>query len=274
MGRGGDGNQKKAQAESESSVNASKEVLIDGRLYDVTSLKHPGGSVIGFYTGNGIDASQAFNNFHIRSKKAKKYLDSLPSRPAPSTTLKAAAPLPGQQALLADFDELTRQLEAEGFFKPAPMHVAYRLLELLVLYGAGFYLMSHGQVLLGIVLAAIAQGRCGWLMHEGGHYSLTGNINIDRAIQVRIIYATTATVTAVLSLTSLHMITVTHYLLSLLLLLLLLPPRRLLRTGDCVRCGMRDERVVVAQPAQQAPLHAAEVRPRRGPQHPAAGGVH
>jgi hypothetical protein len=31
----------------------------------------------------------------------------------------------------------------------------------------------------GIVLAAIAQGRCGWLMHEGGHISLTGELIDD-----------------------------------------------------------------------------------------------
>jgi fatty acid desaturase len=29
--------------------------------------------------------------------------------------------------------------------------------------------------------------RCGWLMHEGGHYSLTGKIAIDRTLQI-IIY--------------------------------------------------------------------------------------
>jgi len=34
------------------------------------------------------------------------------------------------------------------------------------------------------VLMSIAQGRCGWLMHEGGHYSLTGNITVDRGLQI------------------------------------------------------------------------------------------
>jgi hypothetical protein len=32
-------------------------------------VQHPGGSVIGFYAGKDIDASQAFNNFHLRSLK-------------------------------------------------------------------------------------------------------------------------------------------------------------------------------------------------------------
>jgi fatty acid desaturase len=32
--------------------------------------------------------------------------------------------------------------------------------------------------------SGLAEGRCGWLMHEGGHYSLTGNITLDRHIQM------------------------------------------------------------------------------------------
>lgn len=30
------------------------------------------------------------------------------------------------------------------------------------------------------------QGRCGWLMHEGGHHSLTGSPNVDRLLQAMI----------------------------------------------------------------------------------------
>lgn len=190
MGKGGD----KAVPSGE-----KKEVLIDGRLYDVSDMKHPGGTVIDFYAGKGIDASQAFMNFHVRSKKAKKYLDSLPSRPADQKVVKANL-LPGQSELLADFEQLTRDLEAEGFFKPNITHIIYRLAEVLALYLVGGYLALNGQIIIGLVLMAISQGRCGWLMHEGGHYSLTGesllqlyfmlffnsylgNINIDKRIQ-------------------------------------------------------------------------------------------
>lgn len=151
------------------------EVLYDGRFYDVTNLKHPGGSVINFYAGKEIDATQAFDNFHIRSKKAKKMLELLPNRAADAKKIEANA-LPGQKALLEDFDKLTRELEKEGFFKPAPLHVAFRVTEILVLYGAGFWLLLHNQIIFGLILMAIAQGRCGWLMHEGGHYSLTGTL--------------------------------------------------------------------------------------------------
>jgi len=37
---------------------------------------------------------------------------------------------------------------------------------------------------LGLLVLGIAEGRCGWLMHEGGHNSLTGNIKIDRTLQI------------------------------------------------------------------------------------------
>ena len=149
------------------------ELLIDGRLYDVTNMKHPGGSVINFYAGKDIDATQAFNKFHLRSKKARKYMDSLPSREADAKKIAKNA-LPGQLELLADFEEFSRQLEKEGFFKPDPLHVLFRICEVLALYIGGFWLLLHGQIILGLISMGIAQGRCGWLMHEGGHYSMTG----------------------------------------------------------------------------------------------------
>jgi len=168
MGKGGD-----IVATGSSANTVKKEVLIEGRLYDVTNMKHPGGSVIHYYSNNNIDASQAFHNFHIRSKKAKKIMEHLPSRAADEKQL-SDNHLPGQADLLKDFDELTRSFEKEGLFDPSPLHVAYRCLEILLLFIAGFYLIRNEQLVLGVLLAGVAQGRCGWLMHEGGHYSLTG----------------------------------------------------------------------------------------------------
>ncbi len=156
------------------SLATSREVLIEGRVYDVTNLRHPGGSVINFYAGKGIDATQAFQSFHRQSKKARKYLESLPSRPADANVVEKNL-LPGQAELLADFDELRRELEAEGYFKPSVPHVVYRCLEVLLMYLAGGYLVLHDHVVAGVCLMGLAQGRAGWLMHEGGHYSLTGD---------------------------------------------------------------------------------------------------
>jgi cytochrome b involved in lipid metabolism len=102
MGKGG---QKKLAPADAPAAGGKKEVLIDGRFYDVTNMKHPGGSVINYYVGEGADATQAYNEFHIRSKRAKKFLDALPSRPAEKKELPK---LPGQQALLDDFNKLHR----------------------------------------------------------------------------------------------------------------------------------------------------------------------
>eukprot|EP01035_Chromulina_nebulosa_P022858 gene22858-29605_t len=175
MGKGGD-----KQVENASS---KVEVLIDGRLYDVTNFKHPGGSVIKFYSNNNIDASEAFYNFHLRSKKAKKVLQIIPSREADTKVLDDNK-LPGQQSLLDDFHSLQKQLELEGYFKPNLPHTIYRISEIILMHALGFYLLFNNQVLLGIIILGIVSGRCGWLMHEGGHYSLTGLIPLDRLFQV------------------------------------------------------------------------------------------
>lgn len=167
MGKGGD------RSEKSNAKTEPKEVLIDGFLYDVSGLKHPGGSVIDFYAGKEIDATQAFENFHIRSAKAQKYLKNLPSRPADQKKIKENS-LPGQQELLKDFEELTNQLIKEGYFKPSLAHAFYRIAEVVLLYVVGAYLVLYNNIPAGIFLMAIGQGRCGWLMHEGGHYSLTG----------------------------------------------------------------------------------------------------
>ncbi len=157
--------------------------MINGRFYDITNLKHPGGSVIGFYAGKEIDATQAFNNFHIRSKRAKKTLELLPSRAGDAAAI-AKNRLPGQDKLLDDFDKFSRELEAEGFFKPSIPHVIYRVAELLILHAIGFWLLRSNHLAIGLIFLGIATGRCGWLMHEGGHYSLTGNIPTDKFLQV------------------------------------------------------------------------------------------
>lgn len=161
------------------------EVLIDGKLYDVTDFKHPGGSVIKFYAGKGIDATEAFNNFHIRSKKAMTILKSKPNRPASKEDMKEK--LEGQSELMKDFEKLTKELTDEGYFKPNMAHVVYRVMEIIIMHAIGFYLLFNNYPTIGLIILGIVSGRCGWLMHEGGHYSLTGNISIDRSLQV-IIY--------------------------------------------------------------------------------------
>eukprot|EP01104_Vermistella_antarctica_P007052 TRINITY_DN1779_c0_g1_i1.p1 TRINITY_DN1779_c0_g1~~TRINITY_DN1779_c0_g1_i1.p1 ORF type:complete len:1103 (+),score=271.00 TRINITY_DN1779_c0_g1_i1:233-3310(+) len=118
--------------------------------------------------------------------------------------------------LLKDFQALRTSFEKEGLFKPSYTHVAYRYAELIAMHVLGIFLV-FGQSYIrdalasynveetltvalstayslnvslitvarwfGIVVLGIAQGRCGWAMHEAGHYSLTGMIGLDQFLQ-------------------------------------------------------------------------------------------
>jgi fatty acid desaturase/cytochrome b involved in lipid metabolism len=173
-----------ARIAAQDAVQGATEVLLDGKLYDVDRFKHPGGTIIKFFMGSG-DATASFEQFHIRSKKAIKVLATLPSRPAPAGTVASAAG--GKEKLAADFQKLTADLKAEGFFTPSMGAIVYRLSELVALFVLGIWLLRSDSSVLrvtSILVLGVAEGRCGWLMHEGGHNSLTGNIKIDRALQV------------------------------------------------------------------------------------------
>jgi fatty acid desaturase len=90
------------------------------------------------------------------------------------------------EALTADFLKLYKELVAEGLFEPSIPHIVYRISELVIMAALGLYLISAeswGLKLLGILSFSMFQGRSGWLMHEGGHHSLTGNSKVDRFIQ-------------------------------------------------------------------------------------------
>lgn len=165
----------------------SGELLIEGHLYDVTEFKnHPGGSIIKFYTESG-DATDAFNQFHMRSTKARKMLAAMPSRPAPPEVVESADhayKMSRHQEMTKDLLQLMRELQREGWFDWSPLHTAYRVAELLVLLVGGLLLIQRGISLAGgLVMLGIFQGRCGWLMHEAGHLSMTSNIKLDILLQ-------------------------------------------------------------------------------------------
>jgi len=165
------------------------EVLVDGRYIDVTEFKkrHPGGRVMNFYFSGKEDATSAFRAFHSRSEKAHKILKALPSREKTEQDETQQEKTPEEiksAAIMADFEVLRADLEKEGFFKPSPLHIAYRLAELVLMHIVGIWLLANGWTAPAILILGIVQGRCGWFMHEGGHYSLTGNIPADRLIQV------------------------------------------------------------------------------------------
>lgn len=71
--------EKNASIENEKQLS----ITIDGVTYDITSFKHPGGSIIRYLAGDGqtkiVDATAAFNEFHYRNQsKVRQFLKSLP----------------------------------------------------------------------------------------------------------------------------------------------------------------------------------------------------
>lgn len=91
------------------------------------------------------------------------------------------------EALTRDFQKLKDELVAEGMFEPSIPHVIYRISELIGFLVLGMYLLMTSQSwpvwTFGLLCFAMYQGRSGWLMHEGGHHSLTGVPNVDRFLQ-------------------------------------------------------------------------------------------
>jgi len=162
-----------------------KEVLINDVMYDVTDFKHPGGSIIKFLVEGG-DATEAFVEFHGRSKKANAVLKSLKKRDATKNDLDMRGSTKYAE-LSKDYAALRKEFEEEGRFNPSMVHIIRRFSELIIIHTIGVYLFFQESFLsksIGMILLGIGCGRCGWLMHEGGHYSLTGNITRDRALQI------------------------------------------------------------------------------------------
>ncbi|CAL8109765.1 unnamed protein product [Orchesella dallaii] len=166
-----------------------KEILSDGWYYDVTDFarRHPGGSIIEYYTKTGEDATLAIQQFHHRSQgRVKAILKSFKRRPAEDADINPDPVMAKRhKALTEDFTKLYLELEREGMFKPSYIHGLYRIVELFGLAYIGYLLLfseSYIVKLIGCVFLGLAQGRSGWVQHEGGHHSLTGIPNLDRML--------------------------------------------------------------------------------------------
>jgi len=157
-------------------MEQTQNIIIGDYSYDVTDFAHPGGNIIKCMEGQ--DATNVFEEFHFRSKKAKHILQCLPrtkiERPANTPTT--------EQKMLEDFARFRKSLEDRGFFKPSYLHITYRILELVAIYLFAIYTMQY-SIASSIVLFGLFSGRCGWVQHEGGHNSLTGNIKTDKILQ-------------------------------------------------------------------------------------------
>ncbi|ODM91448.1 Fatty acid desaturase 2 [Orchesella cincta] len=174
-----------------------KEILYDGFYYDVTDFiqRHPGGNeIISYFTNPGEDATVAIQQFHARSiEKIHSIMKSFKRRPATETEDNYENQMTKEKnkALTEDFTKLYLELKAEGYFEPSYFHVAIRIVELISLTLLGFHLITQYSNVyirfLGCFVLSMAQGRGGWIMHEGGHISLTGSPKFDRLIQTYLV---------------------------------------------------------------------------------------
>jgi len=87
------------------------------------------------------------------------------------------------QALNKDFIQLFKECKDDGLFEPAPFHVAMRLTEIITQTVLGLYFLLYTSYqFLGGFFLAVGIGRIGWVVHEAGHKSLTGNSAVDEVI--------------------------------------------------------------------------------------------
>ena len=156
-------------------------IYIEDKWYDITNFikRHPGGSIIKSYIDQ--DATMVYREMHSRSKKAKNVLHSLP-------VIEDLDPpvMESNRNMLIDFDRWRLSLQDRGFFKPSKRHAAYRIWELVGLFMLASWFMSLDTIpykLLSVFIYGIFGGRCGWVQHEAGHRSFTGDIKMDDIIQ-------------------------------------------------------------------------------------------
>jgi fatty acid desaturase len=155
-------------------------MTVDGVTYDITDFKHPGGNIIN-YAKNTPDSTDTFNEFHYRSPLAKKLLRSLPVYRGDDADTDADL-TQEQREMTADYREMRATLIEKGLFEPDYIHVYFRMMELLFYFALGTGLAAY-NIYASMISFIVFKTRCGWVQHECGHLSFTGNRHIDRAIQ-------------------------------------------------------------------------------------------
>ena len=154
-------------------------IIINNNKYDITNFNHPGGEIITYYLNK--DATDVYNAFHQRSIKANVVLNNLPII-NDSTDSDNTDKDNKNKLMLEDFNKFRQSLLDRGFYKPNYWMLSLFILDILVFFGLGVYLISR-NIYFSLLAFALSYGKCGWLNHEAGHNSLTGNIKIDKFIQ-------------------------------------------------------------------------------------------
>lgn len=150
---------------------------IKDKLYDLTNFNHPGGSIIKTHEwkeDSKIDATNVFNAMHMRSKKAMNLLKTLPH-----TIINDE-----RNIIEKNFDILNRQLIKDGFYKPNYWHIFQRIGINTSIWSIAGLLLYNNFKITSFILMGINYVQCGWIQHECGHKSFTGNVKIDTLLQI------------------------------------------------------------------------------------------
>tara|TARA_B100001769_G_C22112412_1_gene602240 strand:+ start:1526 stop:2734 length:1209 start_codon:yes stop_codon:yes gene_type:complete len=149
-------------------------ICINNNVYDVSDFSniHPGGNIINYYNciGNNIDATHAFNTFHLRSKVAYKLLNTL-------TIIER------KNCQKNDFNKLIQKWKKKGYYDTKySFFILWSLITIVCCY-LSYMLLYYDYPFLGGHLIGIVWTHCGFIQHHAGHLGFTGNSNIDLTIQ-------------------------------------------------------------------------------------------
>ena len=189
MGKGADGSMQTLDKLTASGdiVDAKKNkplyLKIHGKVYDATEFKkrHPGGNVISYYSG--ADATDVFDNFHFRSKKAQALLKSMPiveEKEGMIAPYKVYDGVDNNEEMLEDFRKWRQSLIDRGLFEPSIWHLAYRIADLAFWFTLSMLFFANQQIALGVLALGFVSGRFGWSQHEFSHFSFLKNRKIGR----------------------------------------------------------------------------------------------
>lgn len=156
-------------------------MIVEGKVYDLTNFRHPGGKVNTLYMGE--DATDAFAAFH-RGPRARSFLP-----PLLVGEVEGAGEKDEVEKMNAAFRKLRAELVAEGWFKAPMGWFTTQLVIILALEVAGICASYAGASVCALegdcgwtgwgwyVLAAgllgLGQLQSGWLQHDYGHLSVT-----------------------------------------------------------------------------------------------------
>jgi hypothetical protein len=132
-----------------------------GRCVDLDSLRHPGGNIIQLFYG--LDATNAFEQFHGHSQKALKMLRALPDKRVDPADI-VAQPDEHVRAM----SRLMASWRERGLFKPRPLVSSAYGLGVVLTIAASVMCCAYAPVLCGLVVGTM-WAHCGFLQHMGGH---------------------------------------------------------------------------------------------------------